>query len=86
MNGIDCIHKEDAVRLQLLQILIWEISKHSLVILDHLEDSLDGELVDQGYDDILDLRDLESTLLTLEQLPHEVLVHVACRRQVVLEL
>ena len=86
MNCIDGVHKEDPVWLQLLQILIWKILEYGLVILHHLEDSLDGELIHQRYDDVLDLRDLESTLLTLQQLPHEVFVHVASWWQVVLKL
>ena len=85
VNGVEDIEEVLSARCLLLCILVLEVDGECRVIFQVRPQPFGAKLFEARYMDVADLVLLEQLLLSREDLPHEVLVHLLLRWHVVLD-
>ena len=86
VQSVQNVEEVGSVGRLLLEILVGQVGSQLLVVLHHLRHFLDGQLLEPGNDDMVDLADLIDLLLVLEQLLEEVVVDVLLLGKIELQL
>ena len=85
-HSVDDVEKELPLRCLLGKEFIWEEALDLIIILDHISDLEHAKFLDNGDNDVVNLRDSEDLLVAGKDLLDEVFVEVALLRQIELTL
>ena len=86
VESVEYVEEVGPVCGLLLQVFVGQVCGQGLVVLHHLRHLLDGQLLQPGHDDVVDLGDPEDLLLVLEELLEEVMVDVLLLGKIELQL